>query len=130
YPTHPQFIIQFLTTAMGQAPDPLFVQAVEHYFGSLAFNPNYQIGQGFPTQTPGIEMMRRNRHEATVRKLGRRIAMEDGPRGLCEGCSRELWLCDDCNSCWMLVCGGCAARVPERLPDPPPSWETLILGAE
>lgn len=41
---------------------------------------------------------------------GRRIAMLDGPRGLCEGCGREVWLCDSCNRYWVVTCGGCAAK--------------------
>ncbi|KAI5857014.1 hypothetical protein BZA05DRAFT_164184 [Tricharina praecox] len=40
----------------------------------------------------------------------RRIAMKGGPRGLCEGCGRELWLCQSCNNFWVLYCGGCAAK--------------------
>ncbi|KAL0638653.1 hypothetical protein Q9L58_002380 [Maublancomyces gigas] len=46
----------------------------------------------------------------TGARPGRRIAMLDGPRGLCEGCGREVWLCDSCNRYWVVTCGGCAAK--------------------
>ncbi|KAF8247057.1 hypothetical protein K440DRAFT_314804 [Wilcoxina mikolae CBS 423.85] len=67
-------------------------------------------------QQPGIAMMRRVRMEPdSSERQGRqvrRVAMLNGPRGLCEGCGRELWLCETCNTFWVLYCGGCAARNP------------------
>lgn len=41
----------------------------------------------------------------------REIAMMDGPRGLCEGCGREVWLCERCNQFWQVCCGGCAGQM-------------------
>ncbi|KAA8908950.1 hypothetical protein FN846DRAFT_643893 [Sphaerosporella brunnea] len=40
----------------------------------------------------------------------RNVAMLHGPRGLCESCGREVWLCEDCNTFWVPLCGGCAAK--------------------
>jgi hypothetical protein len=61
-------------------------------------------------------MMRRVRSDTDpAERQGRqvrRVAMLNGPRGLCEGCGRELWLCETCNTFWVLYCGGCAARNP------------------
>jgi len=48
--------------------------------------------------------------EEQKRNPRRRIAMEGGPRGVCEGCGREIWLCAHCNNLWVLYCGGCSAK--------------------
>ncbi|KAI5816452.1 hypothetical protein BZA77DRAFT_60185 [Pyronema omphalodes] len=39
----------------------------------------------------------------------RKISMSDEPRGVCNICGREMFLCDACNKVWVLYCGGCAA---------------------
>ncbi|KAL7267844.1 hypothetical protein RUND412_009555 [Rhizina undulata] len=44
-------------------------------------------------------------------RIAREIAMLDGPRGLCERCGREVWLCEYCNRFWLVICGACAGRL-------------------
>ena len=102
--------------------------AAQQHHGGLQHTPSLHVPTPMMQQThnqnqpaPGIGLSlgprRRNNSPggrtgsgATVGRPGRRIAMLDGPRGLCEGCGREVWLCESCNRYWVVTCGGCASR--------------------
>jgi hypothetical protein len=66
-----------------------------------------------PFYQPQAQDLRRTcMPSASEKALRRRIAMPNGPRGLCESCGREMWLCKTCNAFWVLYCGSCASKIP------------------
>ena len=94
-------------------------QPIHNHFHHPAPPPQQTHNQNQPAPGIGVSLGPRRRNNspggrtgsgATAGRPGRRIAMLDGPRGLCEGCGREVWLCENCNRYWVVTCGGCASR--------------------
>ncbi|RPB04941.1 hypothetical protein L873DRAFT_1665715 [Choiromyces venosus 120613-1] len=90
-----------------------------HHPAAMPPPPQQTHNQNQPAPGIGVSLGPRRRNNspggrtgsgATAGRPGRRIAMLDGPRGLCEGCGREVWLCENCNRYWVVTCGGCASR--------------------
>ncbi|CUS09634.1 unnamed protein product, partial [Tuber aestivum] len=91
-----------------------------HHPAAIPPPPQQTHNQNQPAPGIGVSLGPRRRNNspggragsgAAAGRPGRRIAMLDGPRGLCEGCGREVWLCENCNRYWVVTCGGCASRV-------------------
>jgi len=98
---------------------PITQPNVHNHFHHPAPPPQQTHNQNQPAPGIGVSLGPRRRNNspggrtgsgATTGRPGRRIAMLDGPRGLCEGCGREVWLCENCNRYWVVTCGGCASR--------------------
>lgn len=127
---HPPFLLGQHSTAPAAVPvqDPALAMTPAATNGPTNTNVNFAPFAHLPhTHVQNISLPRRrnnspggsrdgsrngNRSGAgqAGARPGRRIAMLDGPRGLCEGCGREVWLCDSCNRYWVVTCGGCAAK--------------------
>lgn len=81
------------------------------YVGSLFGGPP-TVPRARPTEEESLRELRGGRYTPVPvqvrKKWSPSLAMNDAPRGVCEGCGRELWLCSDCNrklSLWCRVCG-------------------------
>ncbi|CAZ86598.1 unnamed protein product [Tuber melanosporum] len=112
----------FAQSNFAQQQQPMAQANMHNHFHHPAIPPPPQQTHNQNQPAPGIGVSlgprRRNNSPggrtgsgAAAGRPGRRIAMLDGPRGLCEGCGREVWLCENCNRYWVVTCGGCASRV-------------------
>lgn len=109
-----------ITPAVAPAQGPALTATATVVGLPAGTTPNFApFAHLIQTHTQNISLPRRRNNSPggsrggtgqTGVRPGRRIAMLDGPRGLCQGCGREVWLCDSCNRYWVVTCGGCAAK--------------------
>lgn len=98
-----------LVTATGGQLVPLTHPPIPSHPPTLVPPPSHSPPAFYQPQAPNLrEILPQPSNED--RSPRRRIAMEGGPRGICETCGREIWVCEGCNNFWVLYCGGCAAK--------------------